>query len=326
LRTLLGTFWETLEASGPLATADLRFTSAGVAGEYGPVLVGVDGRGDRHLCIPATVTELGLADEGSAGVTVRVRDLIQADGSNAIYVDVHCHKPDLNNLFELVAAEMVGRSAGWSGSPFAMARSVLDRWRELLEPNPTAALGPRQLAAILAELLVLEKIGDVQKWTGPEMSTHDFTCGIIDIEVKSSLSTTGRKIEVHGLSQLTAFPGTSLYLAWVRLGISPGRGTTVPETVGRLLAHGANAPMLFTKLSHLGYHLADSNLYSEIYFEQLELDIYHVTGEFPRITQESFINKLSPQVSNISYSINLEDRYLSRLSDSEIKNLFEAIK
>ena len=39
-------------------------------------------------------------------------------------------------------------------------------------------------------------------WRGPKKALHDFVCGAIDIEVKSSLRTTETIIEVNDLKQL----------------------------------------------------------------------------------------------------------------------------
>ena len=326
----LSALWESIEQSGMLGPSAIRFLDSGVRFPTGPVLIGVDGVNQRHLCIPAPVGELGRADRRSRGVTVEVRSLMSPEGRETPFVDVHCRRPDLNALFEIVARDILAESQRQPESPFATAHAVLERWRELLEPAESAPLGPKQLAALLAELLLLERLGSgsapVNYWMGPEKGPHDFICGIADFEVKSSLSTTRREVEVHGLSQLTASPGTVLHLWWVRLRAAPGRGSNVPDTVARILARGGDAALLMKKLKSEGYLQKDADAYRDISFEVLETCLYEVDSHFPHLTSASFSGGLPAQITRVAYTVNLDAAEPVPLSEASAQLIFASVK
>lgn len=311
--TTLGSTWKAIEDAGTLPAEKLRFLECGEKGVDGrPILAGLDARGERHLCIPTDKIEAGGSDHQSRGIGIDVRPLIGRDGSQELFVDIHCRRPDLNALFEIIADDILGELRVGRASAFAAAHAVLERWRDLLGPiaEDRRLLTSQQLAALLAELLFLEKLGPgappVSSWMGPEKGPHDFVCGSHDFEVKSTLSTTARRVHVNGLQQLSAAPGVGLWLWWVRLRPAVGRGFTVPETVLRLVARGANGPALFKKLEKEGYLPADAERYAER-FEFVEDSLFDVLAEeFPRLTNASFIDELPTQIKQVDYMVDLD--------------------
>lgn len=325
----LGALWRSIEDSGPLAPGSIRFLTTDLVLPTGAVLAGVDAQGHRHLCIPGRTEELGGKDEGSRGVTIEVRPLRDPAGRERAFVDVLCRRPDLSALFEVVAADILAEALKAPSSPFTVAHQVLDRWRELLEPDDEKCLGPSELAAILAELLLLEQLGQVgvpplSTWRGPQKETHDFVCGGIDFEVKSTLTTTGRKVEIHGLSQLTPAPGAQLYLWWVRLRVSPGRGTSLPATVERLVSLGIERAQLLKRLKEVGYQQRDASRYASISFETIESDLYRVDDAFPRLTEASFTDGLPPQVTRVDYTLTLDAPDPKPLDETATNEVFQA--
>lgn len=326
----LATLWASIESSGLLPAAALRFLDTGVTFNGGTVFAGVDGASQRHLCIPAPTSELGRIDRSSKGVTIEVRPLLNRDGEETPFVDIHCRRPDLNSLFEIVASDILSECQKHPASPFGVAHVVLERWRELLETGDSAPLGPQQLAALLAELLLLEKLGGtgvppVRYWMGPDKGPHDFVCGSADFEVKSTLTTSRREIEVHGLTQLTPAPGTTLYMWWVRLRAAPGRGATVPGTIERLRKRSVDLGMLMKKLKLAGYAASEAERYQETSFEIVESLLYAVDEDFPRLTEDSFGSGLPPQVSNVVYTINLDASKPIPLNSTESEAIFASI-
>jgi hypothetical protein len=323
--------WRQIEQSGALSAAAIRFLDTGTTFPTGPVLVGVDGLNQRHLCIPAPSGELGREDKRSRGVTIEVRPLLNPQGHEVPFVDVHCRKPELNALFETVSMDILAASERKPDSPFITAHNILERWRELLEPVESGPLGPKQLSALLAELLLLERLGrkttpPVKFWLGPERGPHDFVCGHVDFEVKSTLSTTRREVEVHSLAQLIESPETRLYLWWVRLRLSPGRGMTVPQTVDQLVARGVDAPTLMKKLKLAGYVQNDALGYRNIEFEVIESALYAIDNAFPRLTTASFVGGVPLAVARIDYTINLDASEAVPIEQSAADGIFDSVE
>jgi hypothetical protein len=303
--------WADVESKGRPAAEKLLLVEAGKASDSCSVLVGIDGNERRHLCVSAPRERPGQADRYSRGVTIEVRELVQ-DGQLQQFIDVTCLIPELNKLFEIVTGEMLGALQADSASSFKKCHDILERWRALLEKERSGALSREELAALMAELIVLDRLTEVevralQGWLGPEKAVHDFVCGQIDIEVKSTLRTTGRIVEINDLAQLAAPAGGDLYLGLVRLRYAPKRGRSVPDLIDALIDRGVDEVLLFQRLASVGYDPVLAEAYRATTFEVVEEFWYRVDDAFPRITAASFRPGLPPPVvTKISYTLNLD--------------------
>jgi hypothetical protein len=327
----LSSLWRSIEQSGAVDLAAIRFIDASVTLPSGSALVGIDGQNQRHLCIPAIPSELGQTDKVSRGVTVEVRELMNPSGQLAPFVDVHCRNPELNRLFEIVAQEILADCLTSDSSMFVTAHRCLDRWRELLESGDQSPLTQKDLAALCAELLLLERLANggvppVGLWLGPDDAPHDFVCGPVDFEVKSTLMTHRREVSVNGLTQLEETPGSKLYLWWIRLRPSPGRGISVPELVARLIERGAEQHAFLKKLRKRNYDRADSDRYSALRFEVIDSALYQVNDEFPRLTTKSLTHVLPTSVTRVDYVINLDSDNPKPMGAADAEALFNSVK
>jgi hypothetical protein len=306
----LSKLWQEIEDAGTPATEKLRLREAANVGGRA-VLVGIDGFGRRHVCIQTGESDRGKKDRYSRGVSIEVRELLEG-GVPRDYVDVRCVLPALNELFAVVASEMVDQLRVDASQPFNTCHQTLERWRELLEKDGTGLLGREQLAALFGELLVAEELvrrrgAALRTWVGPEKAPHDFMCGKIDIEVKTSLRTAGRFIEVNGLSQLDPPAGGALYLFFTRLRFSPGRGRSVPDVVASIAEKSSDQPLLFRLLADSGYDPAHRDSYQQITFEVLEELWFAVDDAFPRLTKASFVaGNPHKAVTTIAYTLDLD--------------------
>jgi len=315
--------WADVEGKGRPSPEKLLLVEAGKASGTCAVLVGIDGQGRRHLCVSAEKEKPGQADRYSRGVTIEIRELLH-DGRPQPYVDVICLIPELNELFAIVTGEMLGALQLDCASPFRKCHDVLERWRALLEKERSDLLLREELAALLAELLVLERLTAtepraLQGWLGPEKALHDFVCGRIDIEVKCTLRTSGRIIEVNDLAQLAAPPDGDLYLGVIRLQYAPKRGRSVPDVIEVLLERGVDQALLFHRLALVGYDPDFATAYRATTFEVVEEFWYRIDDAFPRITAASFRAGLPPPaVTKVSYILNLDADAPAPIADTSL--------
>lgn len=314
--TSLKALWTDVEESLRKAAGErgrIRFLETGVQTTEGVVLAGVGADGRRHLCIPAPGSELGQSDKLSRGVSLEVVELETEQGNKSVYVDVACNRPELIELFVIVADEMLSEVSRTTAPAFRTCQATLQRWRDLLEREKAPLLTRDELAALLAELILLERLtrrtsDAIAWWTGPEGGVHDFVCGNTSFEVKSSQRTTGTQVEVSDLAQLTDPPGGGeLYLVFTRLRHTPGRGDSVPVVVDRILASGCDPYALNERLQRIGYGVADAPAYRHITFEVVEERLWRVDASFPRLTDASFQRGGRPaQVTKVRYTLQLD--------------------
>jgi hypothetical protein len=302
--------WRRVEATRIFGAGNIRLVETGVSSQIGSVLVGLDSRGRRHLCLPTTGSELGEKDTQSRGVIIEVVPLLEGSQPRP-FVDVLCRDPKLNPLFAIVAADMLEAVKETPNAPFSTCQAILERWRQLLEKEHISLLSVEALGGLFAELLVLESLVSIHpdalsSWHGPESDVHDFVCGGVDIEVKSTRSPVANVVEVSDLTQLDSSGGVSLYLAFHRIHLAPGRGRSVPSIVYDLLELGVDRAELVRKLREYGYDQRDEGRYLDLTFDLLEERWHRIDDAFPRLGRVSFIaGHPPPEVKKIRYALDL---------------------
>jgi Putative PD-(D/E)XK family member, (DUF4420) len=315
--------WAVLGAAAA-REATIRVEPAGVAVPDGDVLAGLDVDGGRHLLIPVVPLTGFREDRRSAGVQIR-RTVLEDAGVGRHFVDVICLVPRLNDLFAQVAADMLQALLLDPGDPPRACHEILERWRELLEKPDPQLLGPKQLAGLFGELLVVKELvqrnpaNGIDAWTGPSRSQHDFTRGSLAIEVKTTTVREGRMVEIHGAEQLERPDGGELLLCFVRLDVEPD-GTSVPELVDSVLALGIERRTFLDLLARGGYEPSRAAEYQRPRFVIRERSFYQVTQDFPQITASSFrAGAVPPGVLRIRYDVDLTGEPPYPLDDAAIE-------
>ncbi|MBA3943647.1 MAG: PD-(D/E)XK motif protein [Herpetosiphonaceae bacterium] len=292
-----------------------------------PLLV-IDADQHRHLLIPINLRGLAEEDTQSAGIHLRINRW--GDGTaQHDYVDVVCHKPHLNDLFDLVIFEIVQALATSTTHPAVICRRVLNQWRELLGRDSTKLPDKTLLLGVFGELWILRELtryspSAVQTWMGPQGGRYDLFTGTLGIEVKSSLQRHGRTVTIHGHDQLDPPPTGALYLAALRMEEMPAGGESVGELVDALVTLGCERYALFMRLAHVGLTPVVLAQLQDIRFAVREHHVYHVDDAFPHITKASFIgNSLPNGVLSLTYQIDISSAPPYPLSAEAVATLFQ---
>ncbi|MBQ1076637.1 PD-(D/E)XK motif protein [Micromonospora sp. C31] len=298
-----------LEATDP--PREMRVLDSPVEVAAGPVAVGIDASGRRHLLIPLTDRHPTVQDTTSRGVTVTTRSLEDDSGHPGRYTDVVCQLPELNDIFAAFTDELSRQLQRRPGDPGRVCLELLHRWRELLYPAPGPILGPEALLGLLAELHFLELIcglggpEPLQLWTGPQKARADFTSVTAAVEVKATTHRDRLVVGVHGADQLEERPGTDLYL-YVEQFERDSAGDSVPDVVDRLLGTGLDRRVLLDALATVGYRNDDADAYRRDRHRVKRAAAYHVNSSgFPRVTSGQLDAALQQHLVRLNYSIDL---------------------
>jgi hypothetical protein len=322
--------WETLENYN-LGTREYQVREAdGFELEEGPLLIGIDKNWQRHILIPVSSRANIKEDKTSGGVQI-FRKKLEDQGKTNTYVDVVCLKPHLNELFSIIANEMLQQLKLNIEQPDKTCHQVLDRWRELLQAEFTGKPEISKVIGLFGELWQLREIvrlnsNAISCWVGPNGTRHDIVADTISLEVKASQTRFGRFVEIHSHDQLEPPPGGQLYLATMKLEQTNGEGESLPGLVESIVALGVNRDHLITLISRTGVTPGNLALSSDISFHVVENRIYAVTGNFPRITSESFVNgKVPPGILKLNYQIDLTNEPPVPLNIEETSDLYQKI-
>ncbi len=302
--------WHLLDTLNPIVDHLKIQELANIELDTGHILLGLDAQRHRHLLIPVPTKTKIVSDRRSSGVQIMPHPLLDGE-TLRLFVDLVCLKPHLHEIFSILVNEIVDIIREDSSKPDYICRQVLDRWRELLEREPSTLLEIEKLVGLFGELYFLRAMvqrnpNAIRYWTGPKGARHDFSMGSLAIEIKSTLSRHGLFVEVHGYEQLEPLQGGKLYLTVLRFEQGPSLGESLPELIESLVQYGGDRYRLFHLLAQVGIDTYSLSEYKEIRFHLREQRIYEVNEEFPRIISSSFIDgKLPKGVLKLAYQIDL---------------------
>ncbi|MEH0578457.1 PD-(D/E)XK motif protein [Streptomyces sp. B21-108] len=310
-RDVVEEHWAALEAAPTSGERRLRVSQLPVVTEQGALVAAVDHDGFRHVLVPVH-SNLKIRS-GLDGPVLHLRKRpLEDEETYQTYADLACLRTDLNDLFTELCADILDAAEELPNNPAKALYRVLDRWKALFQPQGVV-LGPEQLAGLFGELLVLDRLLQLDSsahrlWHGPEGHHHDFTAGKLAVEVKTSVKGEGRRPRVHGLDQLDAPAGGNLCLAWFRLHrtIGGSSGIGFLDLLEQTLRSCDDESTLLELLAQAGYRSIDAERYRDARFVVDEERWYEVTADFPSLTGRALIAAGVPiSVLDVEYTIDL---------------------
>lgn len=283
-------------------------TDVEVAG--GNVLLAMDEDGYRKVLFPLGTGGPCKEDRRSQGVRI-VRSELDEGATRREFVELECRRPALNDVFSTMVAEILNLLDSNSTRPDIKAGNVLNRWRSFFRAEANRTLDLNRTVGLLGELVILEDIvsqgsADVGSWTGPDMLRHDFTLPSGSIEVKTTTAGTGWQVVIHGERQLANPPRGELWMAAVRLEVSPEGNRSLKDQIERLKNVGIDESVLWEKLNQLDINESPAEQLERYRFNLVEKVAFLVDSEFPRLTADLFPEGgLPDRISDLRYRIDL---------------------
>lgn len=221
----------------------------------------------------------------------------------------------LATVFTLLCDDLVSTVRGKDpDSVPALVLARLARWRRLLEAGKPNTLGMTELRGLVGELIVLRACLSVcgaaeviNGWDGPLDAPQDFNLRDKSLEAKAVLPG-ARTVRISSADQLDVQVSRDLFLAVVELGAS-AIGVDGSFSVGDLIEQIADSiepdasvvAEFYSRLSAAGY--IEHPDYHNIFFRVDSLRIFHVRGEFPRLTRIHLMNG----VADVLYDIQITE-------------------
>ncbi|MFD9337287.1 PD-(D/E)XK motif protein [Streptomyces sp. NPDC060028] len=330
-RRIMEQSWSGLEDETPSGDRRLRVARLPVDVVHGPLAVGVDYEGRRHILIPIPSDRRLRSGLDGPGLQLRKRPL-EDEETYQHYADLSCRRDDLGDLFTELCIDIMRAAAELPENPVKALYRVLDRWKALFRAQGTL-LGPEQLAGLFGELKVLHRLLEADPsahrlWCGPEGHRHDFSGAAAAVEVKASTADEGRRARIHGLDQLEAPTAGTLTLVWLglRRSAGPAAGETIPELVERLLRLCDDESALLESLARVGYRVTDADNYQDVRFVVREERWYRVGPEFPGLTSHALTAAGIPvSVLDVSYTVDLSGASPLPMEPSEVSRTVESL-
>tara|TARA_B100000989_G_C19531882_1_gene470514 strand:+ start:4780 stop:5760 length:981 start_codon:yes stop_codon:yes gene_type:complete len=195
-------------------------------------------------------------------------------------------------------------------SIFQSAKKELGEWSNFLKPNRKGLTREEQIGLwgelyVFTEFMIaLHPLTDAIKyWIGPDQKKQDFTLNDLAIETKTTMSGDSARIQISSLEQLDKIT-SRLFLSHIFINSSDD-GKSIQDyfdELDNLMSGDLESQIKFTKkISRFRNRATEKQLNEKFYF--LELRIYEVTENFPKITR---LEVDSNAILNVKYSLDAQ--------------------
>ncbi len=191
----------------------------------------------------------------------------------------------------------------------------LTKWQSLFEKVGKQGLSDETQRGLYGEIyflrLFLNNASDknycLKSWLGPEKSIQDFQYSNWAVEVKTTHGNNHQKIHITSERQLDDSNIEKIFLYHLSLDVRVGKGESLKSLIDEaleILKENTMASNLFKlKLLESGYYETHRPIYEERGYTIRQENIYRVSGNFPRITE----NQIPIGVGDVKYSIVLSE-------------------
>ena len=191
----------------------------------------------------------------------------------------------------------------------------LSKWQSLFEKVGKQGLSDESQRGLYGEIYFLrfflsntiDKNYCLKSWLGPEKSIQDFQYSNWAVEVKTTHGNNHQKIHITSERQLDDSIIEKIFLFHLSLDVRVGNGESLNnliDEVSEILNNNTMTSNLFKlKLLESGYYDIHKPLYDERGYTIRQENLYRVSGNFPRITE----NQIPIGVGDVRYSIVLSE-------------------
>ena len=208
---------------------------------------------------------------------------------------------------------------------------IIKKWKHFWANDKKDIMTDDNILGLVGELLFLQKTillyqGDaVDYWTA-NRGVEDFIRINNVIEVKSSIKA-NHAHTINGIDQLLVIPGKMkhiLSLLFTRTNADEGLNlpTLIIAIIKLLESDPAAIDLFIKKVKTRGYDIRDEEDYLDIKFVFYKGGFFLVDEYFPKLTTLELKLPLSPRISEIRYTLDMEGLPHLKFEDAIIANIF----
>jgi hypothetical protein len=191
----------------------------------------------------------------------------------------------------------------------------LAKWQSLFEKVGQHGLSDEAQRGLFGEIYFLrilltnnlDRNFCVKSWLGPDKAIQDFQGCNWAVEVKTTHGNNHQKIHINSERQLDNSNIEKIFLFHLSLDVRIGNGESLNTIIDGVLAilndHTLAYNLFRLKLLESGYYDVHKDIYNSKGYNVRQDNLYKVTGNFPRITE----NQIPIGVGDVRYSIVLSE-------------------
>ena len=248
--------------------------------------------------------------ESLSGTLVEIVNY-EIDNSNVSRLVITLEEIELREKFIILTKALAySLSSQSNDSIFQAAKKELGEWSNFLRPS-RKGLSREEHIGLWGELYVftefmiaLHPLTDAIKyWIGPDQKKQDFTLNDLAIETKTTMSGDSARIQISSLEQLDKIT-EKLFISHIFINETDD-GKSIEDYFNELddlMSGDLESQIKFTKkISRFKNRATEEQLNKKFFF--LDLKIYEVTDNFPKITR---LEVDSNAILNVKYSLDAQ--------------------
>lgn len=221
------------------------------------------------------------------------------------------------DIFSVLCEDLIIKVAHVSDEK-NLVKFLLDRlvrWETLFQSISQPGMTGEAQRGLYGELFFLRKFlsgyeynfNCINSWLGPSKAVQDFQYGNWAVEVKTTHGNNHQKLNISSERQLDDSMVPFLFLYHLSLDVRTNNGESLNDIVSSVRSVIASDALCLNtfnvKLYEAGYFEIHQHFYKNICYQVRNENIYHVTGDFPRIIETS----LAKGVGDVKYSVIVAD-------------------
>ncbi|HDX9508668.1 TPA: PD-(D/E)XK motif protein [Bacillus cereus] len=190
---------------------------------------------------------------------------------------------------------------------------ILEKWQHFFSKNRIVGLSIEEQKGLFGELIFMNSVlknyvspAIVDFWYGPDEDLTDYHFPYFGVEVKTTVATKPYKVMISNEKQLEMNNVKKLYLCSVLIENNNQEGTSINDLVieikNQLREFPSTIELFESKLFHIGYLEAQSDIYEENKFVVVNSYYFMIDENFPRIISSD----LPEGISNVKYQLLLD--------------------
>jgi len=251
-----------------------------------------------------------------SGLEIRYEKFAESGEAQHVYILLECRSQIYLKHFTDILKEILTEYDGGNQGMSSSLDKVISRWRYFLSAPTNQILTEDDIVGLFGELFLLSHLIEtkgaeyVRIWTA-DVGGEDFIHKNLSIEVKTTLRGRHQHV-VNGIDQMLVAPNRSKYLLSLLLERADlhGSGWNLPKLIERIAVDLSEYPeirgLFYQKLKLRGYDIRDSKEYEQYFYNLIRGCFFEVNENFPKLTTQSLLKPLSPRVSKVRYTIDLE--------------------
>jgi hypothetical protein len=313
------TTWNELDKTGDVVSGYYGNFLSQEEGEKSNLLIFKDERENLHFVIADdSATKKDVHDPKVNGLRIELKKYKFQDIGIKQFIDLECSLRAYINEFTEIVKEIAEKILVEEELPVKSVTEIINNWKSFWTARIRQILSEEEQFGLICELIVLKKLCEVNpanalsSWKGPLKEMYDFIFSDWVFEVKGTRKE-GHIHIINGLDQLKPPSGKNLALiSFLATKSDSDRAKSLQDLIEDFETKFFNnkadlIEQFYNLLAKCGYSFIHKEEYRKTKFDIYDGKFYTVDEDFPKLTSDDLKKPLDRRISEICYTVDLEN-------------------